>query len=156
MAKKGKVKPKVKVKSKAKSKPKAMVRLRSPLLEPSRASRGKAKGKIKAAKASKRAVKKTAKRGVKKTAKKTLELNLEKVGEVTHYFPHVKAAAVMILKDSIKVGDKIYIKGHTSDFKEKVESIQLDHAKIAEGRKGQEIGLFVKSRVRIGDSVYRI
>ena len=137
MAKKGKVKPKVK--SKIKSKPKA-----------------KAKGKIKAAKAVKRAVKKTAKKSVKKTIKKALELNLEKLGEVTHYFPHVKAAAVMILKDSIKVGDNIYIKGHTSDFKEKVNSIQLDHAKIEEGKKGQEIGLFVKSRVRIGDSVYRI
>ena len=137
MAKKGKAKPKVK--SKIKSKPKA-----------------KAKGKIKAAKAVKRAVKKTAKKSVKKTIKKALELNLEKLGEVTHYFPHVKAAAVMILKDSIKVGDNIYIKGHTSDFKEKVNSIQLDHAKIEEGKKGQEIGLFVKSRVRIGDSVYRI
>ena len=62
----------------------------------------------------------------------------------------------MILKDSLKVGDKIYIKGHTSDFKEKVNSIQLDHASIEEGKKGQEIGLLVKSRVRIGDSVYRI
>ena len=133
MAKKGKVKPKVKSKIKSKPKVKAGV---------------KAKGK----KAGKRPVKKMAKKAVKKTP----ELNLEKIGKVTHYFPHVKAAAVMILKDSLKVGDKIYIKGHTSDFKEKVDSIQLDHAKIEEGKKGQEIGLLVKSRVRIGDSVYRI
>ena len=79
-----------------------------------------------------------------------------KVGEVTHYFPHVKAAALLVLKDSIKVGDEIYIKGHTSDFKEKIASIQLDHAVIQEGRKGQEIGLLVKKRVRIGDSVYKL
>jgi putative protease len=81
---------------------------------------------------------------------------LEKIGLVTHYFPHVNAAAVKLLKSGLKVGDEIYLKGHTTDFKEKVESIQLDHAAIQEGKKGQEIGLLVKSRVRIGDSVYRI
>ena len=91
-----------------------------------------------------------------KAVKKPLESMLEKIGKVTHFFPHVNAAAIMILKDSIKVGDKIYIKGHTTDFKEKIASIQLDHAPIREGKKGQEIGLLVKSRVRIGDSVYRI
>jgi putative protease len=81
---------------------------------------------------------------------------LEKIGKVTHYFPHVNAAAVKLLKSGLRVGDEIYLKGHTTDFKERVESIQLDHTPIAEGRKGQEIGLLVKSRVRIGDSVYRI
>ncbi len=88
-------------------------------------------------------------------AVKSPESMMEKIGEVTHYFPHVKAAAVTILKDGLKVGDKIYIKGHTTDFKEKVASIQLDHVTIQEGKKGQEIGLLVKSRVRIGDSVYK-
>jgi hypothetical protein len=91
-----------------------------------------------------------------KGPKAATEIGLEKIGEVTHYFPHVKAAAVMILKDSLKVGDKIYIKGHTTDFKENINSIQLDRVPIEEGRKGQEIGLLVKSRVRIGDSVYRL
>lgn len=81
---------------------------------------------------------------------------LEKIGEVTHYFPHVKAAAVKIMKNSLKAGDEVYIKGHTTDFKEKVNSMQLDRTPIEEGRKGQEIGLLVKSRVRIGDSVYKI
>ena len=81
---------------------------------------------------------------------------MEKIGEVTHYFPHVNAAAVKLLKSGLKVGDSIYIKGHTTDFKETVKSIQLDHASIEEGKKGQEIGLLVKSRVRQGDSVYRL
>lgn len=105
------------------------------------------------------AKKKTIKKPVKKSkgsAAKLPESVLEKIGEVTHYFPHVNAAAVLLLKDGLKVGDKIYIKGHTTDFKEKVESIQLDHESIQEGKKAQEIGLFVKSRVRTGDSVYRI
>lgn len=107
------------------------------------------------AKARKPAAKKTVKK-VKKQTPKTPEMSLEKIGEVTHYFPHVNAAAVKLMKSGLKVGDNIYLKGHTTDFKEKVESIQLDHATIPEGKKGQEIGLLVKSRVRIGDSVYRI
>lgn len=107
--------------------------------------------KTKAARPRKAAGKKT-----KLSTKKTPESALEKIGEVTHYFPHVKAAAVLILKDSLKVKDEIYIKGHTTDFKEKVNSMQVDHVPVQEGRKGQEIGLLVKSRVRIGDSVYRI
>ena len=85
-----------------------------------------------------------------------LEASLEKIGEVTHYFPHVKAAAVKLLKSGLRVGDSVYIKGHTTDFKERVLSIQLDHATIPEGKKGQEIGLLVKSRVRQGDKVYKI
>ncbi len=107
----------------------------------------------------KKAVKKAgvAKKVVRKTKKiKTAALNMVKVGEVTHYFPHVKAAALLVLKDSIKIGDEIYLKGHTTDFKEKIVSIQLDRAPIEEGRKGQEIGLLVKKRVRIGDSVYKL
>jgi hypothetical protein len=110
--------------------------------------------------AAKKAVKRPkAKKAVKKAGKKVVkaaELSLEKIGEVTHYFPHVNAAAVKLKKSGLKIGDEIYLKGHTTDFKEKVESIQLDHATIPEGKKGQEIGLLVKSRVRIGDSVYRI
>lgn len=95
-------------------------------------------------------------KAVKAKSKKAIELSLEKVGEVTHFFPHVKAAAITILKDGLKVGDEIYIKGHTTDFKEKIKSMELDHVTIQEGKVGQEIGLLVKKRVRIGDSVYRI
>ena len=68
----------------------------------------------------------------------------------------MNAAAVKLLKSGLKVGDTVYIKGHTTDFKEQVASIQLDRIAIPEGEKGQEIGLLVKSRVRQGDSVYKI
>jgi len=116
----------------------------------------KVKSRIKKTAGKKKA--KTSK-SVKKTGKKASSVNkapllkMEKIGEVTHYFPHVKAAAIMIMKNSMKVGDEIYIKGHTTDFKEKIKSLQLDRAPIQEATKGQEIGLLVKSRVRIGDSV---
>ncbi len=98
-------------------------------------------------------------KGLKKKAakpSKSPEIMLEKIGEITHYFGNVKAAAVKLTKSGIAEGDKIYIKGHTTDFKDKVKSIQLDHEPIATGKKGQEIGLSVKSRVRTGDKVYKV
>jgi len=81
---------------------------------------------------------------------------LEKIGAVTHYFPKVKAAAVKIMKNSLRIGDHVYVKGHTTDFKQGVTSLQLDRVPIEEGKKGKEIGMLVKSRVRIGDSVYKL
>ncbi len=102
-----------------------------------------------------RKLRKVAKKAGVKKIKAPID-SMVKVGEVTHYFPHVKAAALLVLKDSIKVGDRIYLKGHTTDFKEKIASIQLDREPIQKGKKGQEIGLLVKKRVRIGDSVYKL
>ncbi len=134
-------------------------------------AKAKKRAKAKRVKVSKRQSVKKSKPKIKKAAKKRsiakkvkakakkpqgLEASLEKIGEITHYFPHVNAAAVKLLKSGLKVGDSVYIKGHTTDFKEIVNSIQLDHATIPEGKKGQEIGLLVKSRVRQGDKVYKI
>jgi len=82
--------------------------------------------------------------------------SLEEIGAVTHYFPHVEAAVVKLTKGSLSTGDTIIIKGHTTDFKEKVNSLQLDHAPIQNASVGQEIGLKVKSKVRDKDLVYKI
>ena len=105
---------------------------------------------VKRAKPKAAAVKKAA------LAKSSETAGLEKVGEVTHYFPKVKAAAVLILKDGLKTGDPIYIKGHTTNFKQTLASMQLEHVSIPEAKKTQEIGIMVKSRVRVGDTVYKI
>ncbi len=83
-------------------------------------------------------------------------MSLEEVGIVTHYFPHVEAAVVKLEKGSLNEGDTIILKGHTTDFKEIVTSMQLDHASIKEASKGQEIGLKVKSKVRENDVVYKV
>jgi putative protease len=82
--------------------------------------------------------------------------SLEEVGVITHFFPKVDAAVVKLTKGILSVGDSILIKGHTSDFKEKVVSIQLDHAPIQDAEKGMEIGLKVKAKVREHDVVYKI
>jgi putative protease len=107
--------------------------------------------------------KKTVKRGVskKKTPKKrpTQKSGIAEagnlIGTVTHYFPQVQAAVIK-LKAPLSVGDTIKVKGHTTDFKETVNSIQIDRVPITSAKKGQEIGLLVNSRVRQHDKVYKL
>lgn len=81
---------------------------------------------------------------------------LEEVGVITHYFPHVEAAVVKLKKGTLSIGDSIIIKGHTTDFQEQIDSMQLDHVPITNATRGQEIGLRVKEKVRDSDIVYKI
>ena len=75
--------------------------------------------------------------------------------EVTHYFPHVNAAVLKIKTGEIRVGDELLFKGHTTDFKQKVLSMQIDHAPVKIAKKGDDFGVEVKSRVRAGDLVFK-
>ena len=104
-----------------------------------------------------RKAKKAVKIKAKKTLKKPLLPKIEGtiVGKITHYFPHVQAAVIEVTS-TLKTGDTIRIKGHTTDFKENITSMQIDHATINEAKPKDEIGLLVSSRVRIGDTVYKI
>lgn len=77
------------------------------------------------------------------------------VGIVTHYFPKVKAAAIK-LKAPLNLGDSIRIKGHTTDFTQGINSLQIDRQPINQAKRGQEIGLLVVSRVRRHDTVYKV
>ena len=106
----------------------------------------------KAASVRKKSVRKTAKRKVPPAARAPLP---KPIGKVTHYFPHVKAGVVKVTNGSLSVGDTIQIKGHTTDFKQTVVSLQLDHEPIRKAKKGEEVGIQVKSRVRQNDLVYK-
>ena len=80
----------------------------------------------------------------------------ELVGTIIHFFPHVKAGVVKIKKGPISLGDSLHIKGHTTDFIQKINSMQIDRVPIKSAPKGKEIGIQVKSRVRHGDKVYKV
>jgi len=75
---------------------------------------------------------------------------------VTHYFGKVGVAAVQLVEGELRVGDTIHIKGHTSDFTQQVESIQLEHETIEEATVGQEIGIKVAEHAREHDVVYKV
>ena len=121
------------------------------------AKRKPVKKKTVAKKAPKAKSKKAAKKGKGKMPILVKEaLSLIPVGEVTHYFPHVKAAVIKIEQGEIRQGDVLSFRGHTTKFKQTVDSMQIDHKPVAIAKEGDEIGVRVKSRVRWGDKVYKI
>ncbi len=77
------------------------------------------------------------------------------VAEVTHYFPHVKAAVLKIKTGNIRIGDELRFKGHTTNFKQRVVSMQIDHKPVMVAGKGDDFGVEVGSRVRVGDLVFK-
>ena len=83
------------------------------------------------------------------------EPKMEAVGRVDGFFAHV-SVAIVELNAPLRVGDTIYIKGHTTDFQQAVESLQVDHAPVQEARAGQSVGLKVSGRCRTRDVVYKL
>lgn len=77
------------------------------------------------------------------------------IGKVTHYFGNISVGVIQ-LEDELKLGDEIHIKGATTDFTQKVESMQIDRKPIEIARKGDSIGLKVIDRVREGDKIFKI
>lgn len=80
----------------------------------------------------------------------------ERVGVVTHYYTHLSVAVVELDAGVLREGDTVHIKGHTSDFTQKVESMEIDYVHVSETRTGQSFGLKVKEHAREHDVVYRV
>ena len=80
---------------------------------------------------------------------------MEEVGKVTHYFNKIRVAAVVLSKP-LKVGDRIRIKGKTTDFEQTVESMQIEGKNVDEAMPGDLVGIKVIERVRKKDVVYKI
>ncbi|MCX7785941.1 MAG: translation elongation factor-like protein [candidate division WOR-3 bacterium] len=80
----------------------------------------------------------------------------KKVGKVTHFFGKISVAIVELTDDSLSVGDTIHIKGHTSDFTQKVESMQIEHKNVEKAEVGQSIGLKVIAHAHENDIVYKV
>ena len=79
----------------------------------------------------------------------------EIIGKVSDFFAHPVVAGIE-LTAALKVGDKIQIKGHTTDVEMTVTSLQIDNAQVNEAKAGDSIGIKVPERVRSGDSVYKV
>jgi len=95
---------------------------------------------------------------VKTKTKKLREIVAKKeklIAEAVHYFSKIKVV-VLKLKGSLSISDQIHIKGHTTDFKQAVLSMQIDHKPVKIAKKGQEIGLKVNGKVRRGDKVFKL
>lgn len=78
-----------------------------------------------------------------------------RIGKITHYFNRI-GVAVLDLNDDIRVGDRINIVGHTTEFSQPVESLEIDHEKVQSAGPGDDVALKVWDYVRDGDEVFRI
>jgi putative protease len=83
------------------------------------------------------------------------ELKKQLVGTVTHYYGKI-GVGVIDLVDTLKVGDEVLIQGKVTNFRQKIESMEIEHKKVEVATKGQSIGLKVVERVREGDKVFKI
>jgi translation elongation factor EF-1alpha len=80
----------------------------------------------------------------------------KRIGVVTHYFGKITVAIIKVEEESLKIGDTIHFKGHTSDFTQKVESMELEHKAVPEAKVGDSIGIKVSEHAREGDVVYKV
>jgi len=77
----------------------------------------------------------------------------KEVGRVNDFFARPVVAGVE-LTATLKVGDNIHIKGHTTDIEMVLDSIQIDNVNVDKAGKGKSVGIKVPERVRPGDVIY--
>ena len=84
-----------------------------------------------------------------------METPYEKVGRISHFYSKA-GVAVLELSATLNKGDKIVIKGSTTDIQQVVDSIEIEHKQIPTAQAGQSVGMKVAGRVRENDLVYRV
>ena len=78
------------------------------------------------------------------------------IGKVTHYFSKASVAAIEITDGELRIGDTIHFVGHTSDFTQQVESMEIDRSPVEVAKVGDEIGIRVTEHARDHDKIYRV
>jgi hypothetical protein len=80
----------------------------------------------------------------------------ERIGVVTHYYSHLSVATLRLDSGTLRVGDMIHIRGHTTDFSQRVESLEVNHAPATEVGPNDDFGLKVAQHAREHDVVYKV
>jgi len=79
----------------------------------------------------------------------------KRVGKVTHYFDHL-SVAVMALTELIRVGDTLHFLGHSTDFKQQVTSLQIEHKPVEAAKPGEDVAMKVEQRVHPNDAIFKV
>ena len=77
----------------------------------------------------------------------------KEIGKVSSYFSHVGVAAIKLSR-KLKVGDKIHVKGSTTDFEQLVDSMQVEKEDVQKAKKGDHVGIKVPEKVRPNDTIF--
>jgi len=101
---------------------------------------------------SKKSVKKLLK---KNAAPKKSAIQEERIGAITHYFSRIQVVVIKLTKE-LKVGDKIRIKGNSTNFVQLVKSLQIESVDVKAAKKGELVGLKVEKNAKEGDLVFRL
>ncbi len=80
----------------------------------------------------------------------------KKIGKITHFFSKISVAIIELTDDVLSVGETIHVKGHTADFTQKVDSMQIEHLNVPKAEIGQSIGLKVIAHAHEHDIVYKV
>lgn len=77
------------------------------------------------------------------------------IGQIVHYFDHLNVAA-LTLTEPLRVGDTIHILGHSTDFRQKVTSLQIEHQPVQKANPGDDVGMKVIQKVHAHDKVFKL
>lgn len=78
------------------------------------------------------------------------------IGRMTHYYSHLKVGIIELTDADLNLGDVIHVKGTHTDFKQTVDSLQLEHQNVSHAEKGKSVGVKVKEKAREHDRVFRV
>ncbi len=79
-----------------------------------------------------------------------------KIGVVAHYYSNIGVGIIKIEADGLKAGDTLHFKGHTSDFQQTIDSLQIEHKEVPEAKVGDMVGVKVNEHVREHDEVFKV
>jgi translation elongation factor EF-1alpha len=79
----------------------------------------------------------------------------ERIGRISNYYNKLGVATIVI-ENELAVGDRIHIKGHTTDFTQNLESMQIEHKKVEHAKEGDSIGIKIKEHAREHDVIYKV
>jgi translation elongation factor EF-1alpha len=77
------------------------------------------------------------------------------IGQITHFFDHI-SVAVLSLTEPLRIGDTVHILGHSTDFKQEVTSLQIEHQPVNEAKPGDDVAMKVIQRVHTHDKVFKL
>ncbi len=78
------------------------------------------------------------------------------IGKVADFFQKIGVVAIEVTSGEVSVGDTIHFLGHTTDFSQKIESMQIEHASAQTAKPGDSVGIKVSERVRTHDKVFKV
>jgi putative protease len=79
----------------------------------------------------------------------------KEIGKIAHYYGNI-SVGIIELSDTLKLGETIHVKGHSSDFTQSIDSMQIEHANVSEAKTGDSVGIKIAQKVHPGDKVFRV